>query len=585
MPATNLNRMAFALWNFGRSNSTDQQAAMMLYVHGLMGDARPGEVDPSVLGSGVQASYGQIASAAARYAGPYSIQESLPASTGVGSKVQVQLAVRAASGADVPGVNFTVSETGGSGPSDVTSNGSGVAGFTVSAGQPGPLTVAATANGLASALPELYVPTHGAAAASGQRLVVPASATVTTHATSNVSLARLTLTTTATPSTLTLGQTDADSVTLAGAPAGDRPEIQIDAYGPAASAAAVSCSGTPAAHATFTAADGTARAPTFTPTAPGYYGYQLTIAATARVSGVTTACGGSGETFAVFAAPAVHTVVSAATVTAGSALSDTVTVSGLGDQPATVSASLYGPYPSATKMTCTGPPVWTGSIPVQADGQYQTAPVTLTVPGYYVYVESIAAAGFVRAATTGCSIASETTLVPGAPTVTTQVSAATTAPGSQISDQVVVAGLGALGATINVSLYGPYASTKAIDCAGTPVSTNTVTANGNGTYTSPKVTLPSAGYYTFHETIAAAPTYPAVDTPCAGGERDDLRQGGPALQTTASSAVVRPGSALLITSPSPGLARRRRRSPSTCSGRMRRSPRSTVAGPRSQCAA
>jgi hypothetical protein len=43
-------KMAYALWNYGRSNKRPQQAAVMLYVHSLIGDGAPGEVDPSALG-------------------------------------------------------------------------------------------------------------------------------------------------------------------------------------------------------------------------------------------------------------------------------------------------------------------------------------------------------------------------------------------------------------------------------------------------------------------------------------------------------------------------------------------------------
>ena len=42
----NRRKMAYAIWAWGRSGKANQQAAVMLYVHGLMGDARPGEVDP-----------------------------------------------------------------------------------------------------------------------------------------------------------------------------------------------------------------------------------------------------------------------------------------------------------------------------------------------------------------------------------------------------------------------------------------------------------------------------------------------------------------------------------------------------------
>ena len=544
VPTVNLNRMAYALWRFGRSNSVDQQSAMMLYVHGLMGDAQPGEVDPTLLGAAVHGIYEHIAAQASRYAGPYTVDESMPASVDVGSAVTVRLVVRAASGAAVPGVSFQLSLAGASGPSEVTSSATGSATVTVTPARAGRLSVDAVASGLPSDLPQLYVPTRGAAAGSGQRLVVAASQTISAHAASTASLADLTVSTSATPASLILGQTDSDAVTLAGAPAGDQPTVQIALYGPAASAAAVSCTGTAAVQATFAAANGVTHAPALTPPAPGYYGYQLTIAPTARTAGVVTPCAASGETISVFAQPTVHTVVSAASLSPGAALSDTVSVTGLGDQPATVTANLYGPYPAASKMTCTGAPAWTGSIPVQADGQYQTAPVTLTVPGYYVYVESIAAGGFVHAAATTCGDTAETTIVTGVPTVATQTSAATAAPGTQISDQVVVGGLGALPATVDVQLYGPYASRAAIDCSGTPLSSTTLSVAGDGTYPSAKVTLPTAGYYTFHESIAATSAYPAVTTPCAGQSETTFAQGAPALSTEASSAVIRPGSGL-----------------------------------------
>ncbi len=545
VPVANLNEMSYALWHFGRTDSVDEQAATMLYVHSLMGDAQPGEIDPSVPGGSTPSLLHQIASQSARYAGPYTLDESMPSAIKVGTPTAVKLSVLAASGAAVPDVSFALTIAGAHGPSSVTADGSGVATLTVTPSTTGRLRIDATATGLAADLPLLYSPTRGASAASGQRLVVPSSQTLSTHAVAAVSLVTLTLTTSAKPQSIALGATDADSVTVAGAPVGYRASVRVSLYGPASTAAAVACTGTPVSQATFDAGSGTTAAPAVTPTAPGYYGYQLTIAATARSGAVTTPCAGGSETFAVFAAPSITSSVSSATLNAGGAATDTVSVSGLGDQPATVSSSLYGPYPSAAKATCTGAPAWTGSVPVQADGRYQTGPATLTVPGYYVYVDSIAAAGFVRAAAaTACSNAAETTLVVGAPTVATQASAATAAPGSQISDQAVVSGLGVLPATVNVALYGPYASRAAIDCSGTPVSSTSFTANGNGTYTTAKVTLPSAGYYTFNESIAATSAYPAVATPCAGASETTFAQGAPALATQASSAVVSPGSTL-----------------------------------------
>ena len=41
-----LRRMNYAMWNFGRTTKKADQGAVMLYVHRLMGDGAPGEVDP-----------------------------------------------------------------------------------------------------------------------------------------------------------------------------------------------------------------------------------------------------------------------------------------------------------------------------------------------------------------------------------------------------------------------------------------------------------------------------------------------------------------------------------------------------------
>jgi sortase (surface protein transpeptidase) len=541
---SDLHRMAYALWEFGRSDSVDQASATMLYVHSLMGDAQPGEISPSILGAGVAGVFQRISAQSAEYAGPYTVQAQMPSSASVGAQVTARLTLHAASGAVVAGVHWTVSVPGTSSQPTSSASADGTDTVTFTAARSGRYTLHARAVGVPSNLPTLYVPTTGASADSGQRLVFGASQTVDGGATTTVSRARLTLSTHAQPATVTLGGENVDSVTLSGAPTGVMSKVTLAAYGPAPSAAAVACTGTPAFTSTFTAADGTTKAPAFTPTAAGDYGYRLTIAPTARTTGVTTPCGGDAESFAVYAQPTVHTVVSSATVAAGSTLSDTVAVAGLGDQPATVTASLYGPYASPNALTCTGTPFWTGTVPVQTDGQYQTAPVTLTVSGYYVYVESIAAAGFVRAVAPVCNQASETTLVPGAPTVATRVSAATATPGATISDTAVVSGLGVLPATVAVQLYGPYPSRAAIDCTGKPAATTMITANGDGTYTSPKVTVPQAGYYTFHESIAATSAYPAVITPCASATETTFAQGSPQLSTQASQAIVRPGASL-----------------------------------------
>jgi hypothetical protein len=57
VPLSNQQRMAYAIWRYGRSTIPNQQAAVNLYVHSLMGDARPGEVDPGAVSPVVASLY------------------------------------------------------------------------------------------------------------------------------------------------------------------------------------------------------------------------------------------------------------------------------------------------------------------------------------------------------------------------------------------------------------------------------------------------------------------------------------------------------------------------------------------------
>src|SRR5215831_17125168 len=65
--ASNLEKAAYAMWTFGRTTNPNQAAAVMLYVHSLMGDARPGELDPAALNQSVVALHEIVARDSARY--------------------------------------------------------------------------------------------------------------------------------------------------------------------------------------------------------------------------------------------------------------------------------------------------------------------------------------------------------------------------------------------------------------------------------------------------------------------------------------------------------------------------------------
>ena len=96
-------RMAYATWTFGRTNSANQQAAVMLYVHSQMVDAAPGEVDPGAFRSALRSIFERVARDSERLHGPYRVViGGLPSRMAVGTKATVTIRVLAESGAAAP---------------------------------------------------------------------------------------------------------------------------------------------------------------------------------------------------------------------------------------------------------------------------------------------------------------------------------------------------------------------------------------------------------------------------------------------------------------------------------------------------
>jgi hypothetical protein len=544
VPLPNTQRIAYATWVYGRSSDPDQAAAVMLYVHNQMGDARPGEVSPSVIGGQTATLYDQIAPAAAKYHGPYRFEIKVPGAVKAGTATTATVRILAAGGAAVPNFPLSLGVTGATGvtkPSTTDANGVATVKLTPSGGA---YKVSATTTQLPSTLPRVFKPTSAAAAANGQRLVLPAAQTISDAAGGTASKVQIQVVTNATPTSLLAGKTSQDKVTISNAPPSWSGTVQVRVYGPSRTEG-VTCTGTPAATTSFTAkGSGTFMSPAVTIKAPGYYAYQETVPGNAGVLGLTTPCNQPSERFRVDTQPTVVTTVSSQTATPGASLTDTVKVTGLNGESATVTAALYGPFGSKTLIKCTGTPVSTGTIPVTADGTYTTAAFTVQTPGYYTYRESIAAAGFVRATQTTCADTAETTVVTGQPKIVTQVSSQTAGPGKTITDKVTISGLGVLQAPVKVVLWGPFESRGSITCTGTPYWTGSFTATGDGSYNTRPVTLTKAGYFVYQESILDTPAYAGFTAPCAAVPETTISHAKPTISTVVTSEVARPGAGI-----------------------------------------
>jgi sortase family protein len=541
----NLEKAAYAIWTYGRTTNDNQAAAVMLYVHSLMGDARPGELDPAALNPTVVSLYGRIAGDSALYHGPYRVVVDQPGAIAVGKTGTAIVRVLSGAGVLIPNLDLTLSATGATVPAIARTNANGVATVPVKATTAAGARVKATTEPLPATMPTIYAPTTLAAARNGQRLAVSGSQRVSGEGSSTGSKAQVSLTTAAAPADLDVGGQSVDNVTIGGALPSYNARIAVRVYGPFRSAAEIGCAGTPFSEGSFAAnGSGSYKTPSVTLTKPGLYQYQEVAPADENHLGFTTPCTAPAERVRVSARPTLHTAASSQPATTGATVSDSITVSGLAGEHVTVQADLYGPFPARDAIACTGTPAWSGKIDVPADGTYQTQPQPVTVPGYYAYYESIAASEFVRAVKTTCADTAETVILSGQPKLVTQVSAQKAKPGGTITDRVKVGGSGVLQLSVQVALYGPFATRGAISCSGTPYWHGLLVTKGDGAYTTAPAKIDKAGYYTYYETMAASPASSAASTTCAETAETTFVSAQPAVTTIASSEVVVPGGSI-----------------------------------------
>src|SRR5262249_60761879 len=115
--------------------------------------------------------------------------------------------------------------------------------------------------------------------------------------------------------------------------------------------------------------------------------------------------------------PAVMPEVSSDVVNPGSAVSDHIVVSGLGQTQAAVQIQLYGPFATIAAINCSGKPYWQGRVTAQGDGELRSPSVRITSAGFYTFRETLVGRDNVLGTTTTCAETTETSL--GAPAIIT----------------------------------------------------------------------------------------------------------------------------------------------------------------------
>ena len=349
-----------------------------------------------------------------------------------------------------------------------------------------------------------------------------------------------TIVTNATP-TVTVGEPITDTATVTGgaapapAPTGT---VTFTLFGPGDT----TCTAAPV----FTSANRplsagppfTATSEPFTPALPGEYRWVATYNGDGVYDPVTSPCNAPNETSVVNRPPASIVTSATPTVTIGSPISDTATVTG-GPAPApaptgTVTFTLFGP----NDANCTGAVIFTSADRPLTGGPPPTAtsdPFTPTATGTYRWIATYNGDPVYLPVTSPCNAPGEASVVnPGTASITT--TATPTAPvGGTIQDTATVTGSPAPApaptGTVTFTLFDNAT------CTGAPIFTSANRPLSGGpppTATSAPFTANAPGSYNWIATYNGDQFYQPVTSPCgAPGETSLVEVAQPALTTDA----------------------------------------------------
>ena len=228
-------------------------------------------------------------------------------------------------------------------------------------------------------------------------------------------------------------------------------------------------------------------------------------------------------------APAITTTASG-TVPVGGQISDSANLTGGFNPTGTITFKLYGP----NDQTCSGAVAFSATVPVSANGQYQSGNFTTTTAGTYRWIANYSGDANNAAASGACNDALENVIVTKkSPTVVT-VASASVEVGGQIHDTATLAGGYNPTGSITFNLYGPNDAT----CTGAVAFTDTAIVSGNTDYVSANFTTLAAGTYRWIANYSGDANNNATANGCNGtNENVIVTKKSPTVVTVASASV------------------------------------------------
>jgi Cu/Zn superoxide dismutase len=225
------------------------------------------------------------------------------------------------------------------------------------------------------------------------------------------------------------------------------------------------------------------------------------------------------------------TTEATATVTIGSPISDTATLSGAtSNAGGTITFHLYSDDQCANEASTGLSPV-----PVSGNGDYNSGNYTPTAVGTYYWTANYSGDANNAAASTPCRDANESSVVTKAEPALTTNAAGPVTLGDPISDTAHLTGATSdAGGTFTFHLFGNATCTNEISTGLSPVA-----VSGNGDYNSGNYTPTAAGTYYWTASYSGDANNTAVSTACGdANESSVVTKKQPSLTTTATANVT-----------------------------------------------
>ncbi|MDQ1422278.1 MAG: hypothetical protein QOJ52_4240, partial [Acidimicrobiaceae bacterium] len=276
--------------------------------------------------------------------------------------------------------------------------------------------------------------------------------------------------------------------------------------------------------------DGSYTSAPFVALLAGTYRWTAAYSGDANNAPVSTPCNATGQVVTVALAPtSISTVASGP----GPAISDTATLSppgtGVPAPPTgTITFQLY-----LNDSECMTTPVATSMATVAGFGDYPSAPFTPT-PGNYIWVASYSGDANNLPVTSSCGDPAEMVTISQAATSVTTTASPPVAVGGSIFDTAQLSGGNSPGGVITFDVFGPDDTSG---CDTNPVSSSTVSVDGNGSYQSTPFTPIAPGRYDFVAHYGGDANNAAAQTSC-GDAGESVTVSVPVTTTTSTSTTV-----------------------------------------------